>query len=67
MNANQIVNMVVRMVMRRLVRTGVNAGINAAGNRLNKAKPDQATGKPPETAQSTQRAKQAMRMMRRLR
>ncbi len=65
MNANQIINIVVRMVMRRLVRSGVNAGIGAVSKRRNADKDMGA--KPPNSAETSKRAKQTIRMMRRLR
>ncbi|WP_299844216.1 hypothetical protein [uncultured Roseovarius sp.] len=65
MNANQIVNMVVRIVMRKLMRSGVNAGMDAVGKRMNRGKED--GPKMTDTAETGKRAKQTMRMMRRLR
>ncbi len=67
MNANQIINMVVRTVMRRVVRSGVNAGIDAVGNRMARGKADGAKGQGPHVADATKRAKQSMKMVRRLR
>lgn len=66
MNANQIINMVVRMVMRRVLRSGVDAGINAVGNRMNKGKTDAETGQSPNVADTSKRAKQTMRMGRKI-
>lgn len=56
---NQIVNMVLRRIMRQLVNRGVDAGINAVatkkgGNAKNSHKQDM------------KRAKQSMRMVRRV-
>ena len=64
MNVNQIVNMVIRMVMRRVLRTGVNAGIDAVGRRFNKGKPTGKQDSSPSTAETTKRARQAMRATR---
>lgn len=65
MNANQIVNMVVRMVMRKLLRSGVDAGVNAVSKRMGQ-KPG-ADGKPVKSGDTQKRAKQTVKMMRRLR
>lgn len=67
MNANQIINMVVRMVVRRLIRGGVNAGIDAVGNRMNKGKKSAQTKPAPETGDTVKRARQTIKMARRLR
>ena len=66
MNANQIINMVVRMVMRRVLRSGVNAGMDAVGKRMSKGKAPAETGQPLDTAETTKRTKQAMRVTRRM-
>jgi len=69
MNANQIINMVIRMVMRRVLRSGVDAGMNAVSNRMNRNKsPEekQAQQGGPDAADTTKRAKQAMRVARRV-
>lgn len=66
MNANQIINMIVRMVMRRVLRSGMNAGMNAVGKRMNKGKAPAETGQPMDTADTTKRTKQAMRVTRRM-
>jgi len=62
MNANQLINMVINMVMRRLVGRGVNAGINMASRKMGKN--GDAAG--PDSAETTKRAKQAMRVGRRI-
>lgn len=57
MNANQLINMILRMIMRKAVNKGVNAGIDkmvGGGQQGRKAR------------QTTKRARQAMRVTRRL-
>ncbi len=66
MNANQIINMVIRMVMRRVLRSGVDAGINAVGNRMNRGKSSAEGTQSPDTAETTKRAKQTMRVARKI-
>ena len=67
MNVNQIINMVVRVVVRRVINSGVNAGIDAVGKRSNRGNADSAQAQGSETADVQKRAKQAMRIARRLR
>ena len=67
MNVNQIVTMVIRMVMRRLLHKGVNAGIDAVGNRVNRGNPVGKQGQSPNAAETTKRAKQAIKIARRMR
>ncbi len=67
MNVNQIVTMVIRMVMRRLLRKGVNAGIDAVGNRMSRGNAAEQQGQSLNTAETTKRAKQAMKIARRMR
>lgn len=66
MNANQIINMVVRMVVRRVLRSGMNAGMDAVGKRMGKGKGDAPEGEVPNSAETAKRAKQAMRVTRRM-
>lgn len=63
MNVNRIISMVINMVMRRVMRTGVNAGINAVGKRMPGGKE---TGPAPDSKQTTKRAKDTIRMARRV-
>ncbi|MEB8386211.1 hypothetical protein OO012_03140 [Rhodobacteraceae bacterium KMM 6894] len=63
MNANRIISMVINMVMRRLMRTGVNAGMNAVGKRMSGGGE---AGPSPDSKQSTKRAKDTIRMARRI-
>lgn len=71
MNAGNIVNMIIRLVMRRLIGKGINAGIDAVGSRMSRGKPDGASPAPGQgSAQARnlgKRARQAMRLARRLR
>lgn len=68
MNANRMINMVIRMVMRRVMRSGMNAGIGAIGKKMNKGKTED--GNPskdaPETKDTQKRARQSMKMARRM-
>jgi len=65
---NQIVNMIIRMVMNRLLRRGVDAGIN----RVVGPKPARGDMSPGQRAgadaarATTKRARQAMRLVRRV-
>ncbi len=61
---NQIINMVLRQVIRRLVSMGVDKGFDAAAKRRGRAEltPEQARA----AAENKKRAKQAMRVTRRL-
>lgn len=63
MNVNRIISMVINMVMRRVMRQGVNAGINAVGKRMSGG---QAAAPAPDAGQSTKRAKDTIRMARRV-
>ncbi|GHE00633.1 hypothetical protein U879_13015 [Defluviimonas sp. 20V17] len=69
MNPNQLVNMIVRMVMRRLINTGVNKGIDLASRRRGASgRPDGGTSGPGQGAdgrETSRRARQALRLMRR--
>ena len=65
MNVNQILNMVIRLVMRKVVNGGINAGINAVSNRKGKGTAN--TGQGPGSADTAKRAKQTIKMARRLR
>ncbi|WP_281858534.1 hypothetical protein [Litoreibacter halocynthiae] len=62
---NQIINMVIRMVMRRLVNMGINKGIDVAAKR-GKAGKDLTPEQRQAAGQQTKRAKQAVRMSRRI-
>lgn len=66
MNADRMISMVIRMVMNRLLRGGVNAGINAVGNRMNRDKTPEQTGKAPNSDKAVKRTKQAMRVSRKI-
>lgn len=69
MNANQIINMVIRMIVRRVIGKGVNAGINAVGRRAGRNQdhaPRQGGQGGNASAETTRRAKQAMRVTRRV-
>jgi len=59
MNVNQIVTMVMRMVMRRLLR----GGVNAVGKKMNRGG-GAAAG--PDGRKTAQRARQAMKLGRRI-
>ncbi|EPX81316.1 hypothetical protein [Litoreibacter arenae] len=62
---NQIINMVMRMVLRRLVNMGINKGIDVAAKRGKAGKeltPEQRRG----AGEQSKRAKQAVRMSRRI-
>ncbi|MBZ8119257.1 hypothetical protein KUD11_11440 [Roseovarius sp. LXJ103] len=63
MNVNSMVNMVVRMVMRRVMSKGINAGMDAATNRMSKGRPE---GAQVDAAPTQKRAKQTMRMARKI-
>ena len=65
MNVNQIVNMVIRLVMRKVINGGISAGINAVTNRKGKGNTD--TGQGPNSGETAKRAKQTIKMARRLR
>ncbi len=61
---NQMMNMVIRMVMRRLVNLGITKGVDAWAKRQGRddATPEQKA----QTAENKKRAKQAIRMTRRI-
>ncbi len=68
MNANQIINMVIRQIMRRFINKGIDAGLNAATRRRGAAPddPDAARRQQTQGRETARRAKQAMRMGRRI-
>ena len=68
MNANQLINMVVRMVMRQVVGRGINAGIDMAANKMSRKSddPDAARRNEADSREMASRAKQAMRVTRRV-
>ena len=62
---NQIINMILRQVVRRLVNVGINKGVDAMAKRRGGSEeltPDQKKA----AQQSEKRAKQAMRVARRV-
>ncbi len=70
---NQIINMVLRQVTRRLINLGIDKGLDAVSRRK-AGKPPEADGTEPSkltpeqqkiAAQNKNRARQAMRIMRR--
>ena len=63
MNANRIISMVINMVMRRVMRTGINAGMDAVGKRMSGGGGNQPA---PDSGQTTKRAKDTIRMARRM-
>ncbi|MFH0252701.1 hypothetical protein [Roseovarius aquimarinus] len=65
MNANRLINMAMRMIMRRLMRSGVDAGIGAVSKRMSKGKEGQ-SGPAPETKQAQKRARDTMKIARRM-
>ena len=66
MNAGNIVNMVIRLVMRQLIGRGINAGINKIGDRMDRGKSADETGKAPDSGKTRQRMSQSVRIARRL-
>ncbi|MBC7132833.1 MAG: hypothetical protein H5U16_06970 [Roseovarius sp.] len=58
MNANQMINMVIRMIMQRFLRQGINKGFGAMGG--GGARPG------PDGRKTAQRARQAMKLGRRI-
>ncbi|MFD0858170.1 hypothetical protein ACFQ0Z_04205 [Roseovarius aquimarinus] len=53
------------MIMRRLMRSGVDAGIGAVSKRMSKGKEGQ-SGPAPETKQAQKRARDTMKIARRM-
>ncbi|MEP2530631.1 hypothetical protein [Shimia sp.] len=66
MNVNQLINMITRMFIRKAMNHGVKAGVNALSSSDNagRSKPRQKQGG--GAPQNTKRAKQAMRVARRV-
>ena len=60
---NSIINMVLRLVMRRIVSKGINVGMDAATSRMSKGRPE---GAPIDSGPTQKRAKQTMRMARKI-
>ncbi|MEX5729383.1 hypothetical protein Ga0609869_002736 [Rhodovulum iodosum] len=66
MNANRMINMAVRIVMRKLMNKGINAGVDLAARR-GQGNDDPADPQKRAAAQQTaKRARQAMRVTRRM-
>ena len=74
---NRIINMVIRQIMRRLFNKGIDAGFNRAGRMGNRKKqqdveiddygnPVQRSGGQRNGRQSARRAKQSMKVMRKI-
>lgn len=68
MNVNQIVNMILRQVMRRFINKGINAGVDMAtrGRKGNDQDPKAARQQSAQGRDTAKRAKQAMRVGRRI-
>lgn len=69
MNANQIINMILRQVMRRFVNKGIDAGVNMAVRRRGAGSdqdPEAARRQTAQGRETARRAKQAMRIGRRI-
>ena len=73
MNANGLINMVIRIVMRQVIGRGINAGIDMATRRRSEGgAPGQGEAAPQDRRQAAEgretarRAKQAMRVTRRI-
>ncbi|WP_298261637.1 hypothetical protein [uncultured Litoreibacter sp.] len=62
---NQIINMVIRMVMRRVINMGINKGIDVAAKRGQRGE-DLTPEQRQKAGEHSKRAKQAVRMSRRI-
>lgn len=62
---NQMINMVIRMVTRRLINMGINKGIDVAAKRGQRGE-DLTPEQRKAAGETTKRAKQAVRMGRRI-
>lgn len=68
MNMNQVINMVIRQVMRRVINKGVSTGIDVASRKFGSKDAPETGAKPnaPDSGATQKRAKQTMRMARRI-
>ena len=68
MNMNQVVNMITRLVLRRAIKTGIDAGVNLAAKRRggDPQNPEAAKHQGAQGKQTAKRARQAMRLSRRI-
>ena len=68
MNANQIINMVMRLFLRKAINKGIDAGFGMAARRKGQGESDPEAARMQEQAgrDNAKRAKQAMRVTRRM-
>ena len=66
MDAGRMINMVLRMVLRPLINKGINAGIARVSKGRGAASPEEEQAHKQQSAQTAKRARQAMRVTRKI-
>ncbi len=64
MNAGRAINMIIRMVANRFINVGINKGVDAMAKRQNR--PDATPEQKKKSHETTQRMRQAIRIIRRM-